>query len=157
EALTVADKVVVMHDGGVVQVGTPQELFEKPAHTFVGYFIGSPGMNFLEATVSGNVAIIDGVKIPLGAGYKPLSGKVQIGIRPEFVRLSAGNKGLEIKVRRVEDVGRHKIVRADFFGNKINIIVEEGVEIGAEMNRITFDPEKINVYVDDWLIEGEIM
>ena len=45
EALTFADKVVVMYEGEVVQIGTPEELFERPAHTFVGYFIGSPGMN----------------------------------------------------------------------------------------------------------------
>ena len=49
EALTFADKVVVMHDGAVVQMGTPEELFERPAHTFVGHFIGSPGMNILPA------------------------------------------------------------------------------------------------------------
>ena len=53
EALTFADKVVVMHDGRVVQVGTPEELFERPEHTFVGYFIGSPGMNLLDARVEG--------------------------------------------------------------------------------------------------------
>ena len=155
EALTFADKVVVMYDGGVVQMGTPQELFEKPAHTFVGYFIGSPGMNVLDAKVTGNTAVIDGTTIPLGAGYKPISGKIQIGIRPEFTRLSAGNDGLEVKIRRVEDVGRHKIVRADFFGNEINIIADEGAEISADMNRVTFDPSAINVYANDWRIQGE--
>jgi glycerol transport system ATP-binding protein len=155
EALTFADKVVVMYDGGVVQMGTPQELFEKPAHTFVGYFIGSPGMNLLDARVNGNIAIIDGTEIPLGAGYKPVAGKVQIGIRPEFTRLTAGNDGLEVKVRRVEDVGRHKIVRADFFGTEINIIAEEGVEISTDMNRVTFDPAAINVYADNWRIQEE--
>jgi glycerol transport system ATP-binding protein len=155
EALTFADKVVVMYDGGVVQMGTPQELFEKPAHTFVGYFIGSPGMNVLDAKVSGNTAVIDGTQIPLGAAYKPMSGKVQIGIRPEFIRLTSDKNGLEVKIRRVEDVGRHKIVRAEFFGNEINIIAEEGAEIGAEMNRVTFDPARINVYADDWRIQGE--
>ena len=155
EALTFADKVVVMFDGGVVQMGTPQELFEKPAHTFVGYFIGSPGMNVLDAKVQGSRAVIDGTDIPLGAGYKQLSGKIQIGIRPEFTRLTNDSGGLEVKVRRVEDVGRHKIVRADFFGSEINIIVEEGVEIHADMNRVTFDPAGINVYADDWRIQGE--
>ena len=60
EALTFADTVVVMHDGRVVQAGRPDELFEKPAHTFVGYFIGSPGMNVLPATVEGNRAHVDG-------------------------------------------------------------------------------------------------
>jgi glycerol transport system ATP-binding protein len=56
EALTFADKVVVMYDGRVVQIGTPEELFETPEHTFVGYFIGSPGMNLLDAKVEGSAA-----------------------------------------------------------------------------------------------------
>ena len=60
EALTFADTVVVMHDGRVVQSGTPAELFDKPAHTFVGYFIGSPGMNIVPAEVAGREARIDG-------------------------------------------------------------------------------------------------
>eukprot|EP01136_Pigoraptor_vietnamica_P034019 Opistho-1_new@9018 len=60
EALTFADKVVVMYDGRVVQMATPEELFETPAHTFVGYFIGSPGMNFLEAKIEGTRAQVQG-------------------------------------------------------------------------------------------------
>jgi len=65
EALTFADKVVVMYEGEIVQSGTPQELFENPEHTFVGYFIGSPGMNFLKCTLDGNVARVDGAGITL--------------------------------------------------------------------------------------------
>ena len=65
EALTFADKVVVMLEGEVVQIGTPQELFEQPAHTFVGYFIGSPGMNVLPAVVEGCKAHIGDSAITL--------------------------------------------------------------------------------------------
>ncbi|HVG49724.1 MAG TPA: ABC transporter ATP-binding protein, partial [Rubellimicrobium sp.] len=79
EALTFATRVVVMHEGRVVQIGTPQELFERPAHTFVGYFIGSPGMNVLPARVEGNVAHLDAGAVPLGQGYEPLAGTVEIG------------------------------------------------------------------------------
>ena len=76
EALTFADKVVVMYDGRVVQMGTPQELFETPAHTFVGYFIGSPGMNLLDATVEGDRAHGGRARrSPLGASYgRPRAG-----------------------------------------------------------------------------------
>ncbi|SMX45655.1 ABC transporter ATP-binding protein [Actibacterium lipolyticum] len=155
EALTFADKVVVMHDGRVVQIGTPEELFETPAHTFVGYFIGSPGMNVLNAKVEGSRAYVDGTEIALGANYAPLTGKVQIGIRPEFARLSGNGEGLPVNVRRVEDVGRHKIVRADFFGNEINIIAPEGASISPDMNRVTFDAKRVNVYANDWRVEGE--
>src|ERR1700749_3815756 len=70
EALTFADTVVVMHDGRVVQSGTPDELFEKPAHTFVGYFIGSPGMNIVPAEVKGRQAQIGGHVIALSRHYE---------------------------------------------------------------------------------------
>ncbi len=60
EALTFADKVVVMQDGEIVQMGTPVELFERPAHTFVGHFIGSPGMNVLPCDVKGGAAFFGG-------------------------------------------------------------------------------------------------
>ncbi len=154
EALTFANKVVVMHDGRVVQIGTPQELFERPEHTFVGYFIGSPGMNLIPADVEGKRAKVHGVTVSLSRAYGPLSGKVELGVRPEFVSLSEDD-GLPVKVRRVEDVGRHKIVRADLFGNEINIMAGEGQSISPDMTRVTFDPDRVNVYVDDWLAKGE--
>jgi len=139
EALTFADKVVVMYDGRVVQMGTPQELFERPEHTFVGYFIGSPGMNVLDATVNGDTAVVAGTQISLGKSFGTPGGKVEIGVRPEFTSLSDGNEGLPVTIKRVEDVGRHKIVRADFHGAEINVIAAEGENISPDMNRIVFD------------------
>ncbi len=156
EALTFADKVVVMYDGRVVQIGTPEELFERPEHTFVGYFIGSPGMNVIPAKVDGTKAYINGSHFDLGAGYRAMEGKVEIGVRPEFARLST-SEGLPVKVRRVEDAGRHKIIRADFFGHDINIVAGEDESIGPDMTRVRFDPAHVNVYRDDWRVapEGE--
>jgi glycerol transport system ATP-binding protein len=154
EALTFADRVVVMYDGRVVQIGTPQELFERPAHTFVGYFIGSPGMNVMPAIIEGDTAMINGSRVPLSRRYGRPEGKVEIGVRPEYARLSA-SEGLPVRVRRIEDVGRHKIIRAEFFGYDINIIAGERAEIGADMTRVVFDPAHINVYANDWRIEGE--
>ena len=154
EALTFADKVVVMYDGRVVQIGTPEELFARPEHTFVGYFIGSPGMNVIPAKVEGNRAYVEGTELPLSCGYGALEGKVEIGVRPEFVRLSQTG-GLPVKVRRVEDVGRHKIVRAEFFGHEINIIAGEDERITADATRVTFDPAHVNVYANDWRVNGE--
>ncbi|SFJ15099.1 ABC transporter ATP-binding protein [Jannaschia pohangensis] len=154
EALTFADKVVVMYDGRVVQIGTPEDLFETPAHTFVGYFIGSPGMNVIPAEVQGTRAVVQGHDVSLTRGFGTPSGKVEIGVRPEFVTLTAG-AGLPVTIRRVEDVGRHKIVRASLFGADLNIVVGEGVEIGADMTNVTFAPAKVGVYVDDWRQTGE--
>ncbi|WP_108259879.1 ABC transporter ATP-binding protein [Mangrovicoccus ximenensis] len=153
EALTFADKVVVMYDGRVVQIGTPEELFERPEHTFVGYFIGSPGMNLLPAEVEGNVAHVHGAAVPLGRGYGPLSGKVELGIRPEFARLSR-DEGLPVQIRRVEDVGRHKIIRTELFGQEFNVIAGEDETVGADMARVAFDPAHVNVYADGWRVAG---
>ncbi|MGB8815478.1 MAG: ABC transporter ATP-binding protein, partial [Paracoccaceae bacterium] len=152
EALTFADQVVVMSEGRVVQMGTPQDLFETPAHTFVGHFIGSPGMNLLDAKVSGNRAIIAGCEVALGAAYGTLSGRVQIGIRPEFVQLNS-TEGLPVKIRRIEDVGRHRIVRTEFDGREINTILREGTTLTDDMTRISFVPDRIGVFVDDWRVQ----
>ena len=157
EALTFADKVVVMYDGRVVQIGTPQELFERPAHTFVGYFIGSPGMNLFDAEIEGAVARIAGAKVPLGAGYAPTGGRLQVGVRPEFVKLTDAESGVPARVTRVEDVGRHKIVRLDVDGHEISAIADEAQAVSDGTQKITFDPAGINVYADDWRVapEGE--
>ncbi|HEY0213172.1 MAG TPA: ABC transporter ATP-binding protein [Paenirhodobacter sp.] len=149
EALTFADKVVVMYDGRVVQMGTPQDLFETPAHTFVGYFIGSPGMNFLPARVLGNRATLDdGAQVDLGAEYAAVDG--QIGIRPEHVTLTESG-GLPVTIRRVEDVGRHRLVRAEMQGRPLNIVVPEGTAVAAQP-QVRFTPARINVYADDWRV-----
>jgi glycerol transport system ATP-binding protein len=154
EALTFADRVVVMYDGRVVQVGTPKELFETPAHTFVGYFIGSPGMNLFDARIAGEQAHLDGGSVPLGARYGALTGRTRIGIRPEHVTLAAAG-GLTVAVRRVEDVGRHRIVRAEGAFGPINIMVPEGTPIAADATQAVFDPGRISVYADDWRVSPE--
>lgn len=152
EALTFADKVVVMYDGRVVQIGTPEELFERPEHTFVGYFIGSPGMNLLDASLEGAMAKMTAGTVDLGVGYGSASGKVQIGVRPEFVKVSSSGDGLPASIERVEDVGRHKIVRLDLGGDSISAIVSEEQAVPSSDVRVTFDPAKINVYADDWRV-----
>ncbi|MFD1794890.1 ABC transporter ATP-binding protein [Paracoccus aurantiacus] len=151
EALTFADKVVVMYDGRVVQMGKPEELFETPAHTFVGYFIGSPGMNFLDADVQGNRALLPGGEsVDLGAEYAPAAGKVQIGIRPEHAVLTDG-AGLPLTINRIEDAGRHRILRGEVMGTPLNIVLPEGQPVEGHA-RVAFTPAKINVYADDWRV-----
>ncbi|CAN7319197.1 ABC transporter ATP-binding protein [Rhizobium sp. LjRoot30] len=153
EALTFADKVVVMYDGQIVQIGTPAELFEKPSHTFVGYFIGSPGMNVLPAAVNGSAVTIGAETLHLD--YAPKIGtakKTELGIRPEFIRL--GRDGMPIEVTKVEDIGRQKIVRARFSGHPVAIVVPEDGEIPADA-RVSFDPSAISIYADSWRVGRE--
>ena len=104
EALTFADQVLVMNEGTVVQSGAPDELFERPRHTFVGHFIGSPGMNVLPATLEGEVARFAGHPVALASDPgRPVAGaRLEIGIRPEFVRFAGAPDAI---VKRVNPDG----------------------------------------------------
>jgi glycerol transport system ATP-binding protein len=158
EALTFADKVVVMYEGEVVQVGTPQELFERPAHTFVGYFIGSPGMNILPCQIAGRQAVVAGAPLTLPQAVTAPQGakNLELGVRPEFVRLcNDGETGLPVHIVKVEDVGRHRIVHADLKGHDVKLMVPEGQPVPQEGVSIQFDPAGINIYADSHLIEME--
>ncbi|GHD13972.1 ABC transporter ATP-binding protein [Tianweitania populi] len=151
EALTFADQVVVMFEGEIVQIGTPAELFARPEHTFVGYFIGSPGMNVLPVTLEGGTARIGTNEIQLHtAPTQAPNGTIELGIRPEFVRI--GREGMPATVTKVEDVGRHRIVRAKVEGHEVAAILGEDDEIPAEP-RMIFDPAGINLYADNWRVE----
>ena len=158
EALTFADTVVVMHDGRIVQSGKPNELFERPEHTFVGYFIGSPGMNVLPAKIDGAKAIVEGHTIQLTRGYPSLMGTndmTEIGIRPEFATLSAAGQGLPVTVDRIEDQGRVRYAKVRLGSLKLSARMPEGVAIDGASAGVTLDPAMIHVYANSQRVAGE--
>ena len=135
EALTFADTVVVMHDGRVVQSGTPAELFDKPAHTFVGYFIGSPGMNIVPAEVKGSEARIGGHVIALNRNYDglPPGAKIEIGVRPEFVDIATPAPDLlSANIDRIDDLGRIRFARVRVGDAKLAARVPDGFAVNGE-------------------------
>ncbi len=157
EALTFADTVVVMHDGRVVQTGTPAELFEKPAHTFVGYFIGSPGMNIVPAQVSGREARIDGHVIALTRSYARLPGgaKIEVGVRPEFVDIAPpAPELLSAEIERIDDLGRVRFARVRVGDAKLAARVPPGFSPSGNSAGLKFDPAHVHVYANSLLVEG---
>ncbi|MGD2132933.1 MAG: ABC transporter ATP-binding protein [Maricaulaceae bacterium] len=151
EALTFAEKVAVMHEGRIVQIGTARELFEAARHTFVGHFIGSPGMNVLPAAVAGAQAEVGGHAFALsGPPRAPLAGAIEIGVRPEDVVL--GREGAPVAITRVDDIGRLQIVSARLSDLDLTIVLEEGVEIPADP-KVAFPPERVGLYADSWRVE----
>ncbi len=157
EALTFADTVVVMHDGRVVQSGTPAELFDKPAHTFVGYFIGSPGMNILSADVKGREARIEGHTLSLARSYDalPAGAKIEIGVRPEFVDVAAPAPGLlAANIERIDDLGRIRFARVRVGDAKFAARVPAGFSPPGSSIGLKFNPAYVHVYADSRLVEG---
>lgn len=149
EALTFADQVVVMNAGEVVQAGTPVELFESPQHVFVGHFIGSPGMNVLPCDVRAGKAFFEGVPVDANNAQSAGTGKTEIGVRPEFVRISAS--GIPADVVRVTDVGRYRIVETRSQSATIKLLLQEGDAVPSGRTFLTFDPAHTRVYEDGWV------
>jgi len=158
EALTFADTVVVMHDGRVVQSGTPAELFDRPAHTFVGYFIGSPGMNIVPAQVSGREATISGHAIALNRSYDrlPAGARIEVGVRPEFVEIaSPASNLLAANIERIDDLGRVRFAHVRVGDTRFSAKVPPGLSVSGNNAGLVFDPSRVHVYADSLLVEGE--
>jgi glycerol transport system ATP-binding protein len=169
EALTFADEVVVMSTGAVLQRGTPEDLFLRPAHTYVGYFIGSPGMNILpcEVATKGDGAVIrigsHELALPAALGRAALAaaqaGRFEVGIRPEHVKLleDEPTKGLPFTVGAVEDHGRFRIVAGTLGAHSVKLRLGDrhepaALSVGGEV-RIGFPSDHLCLYRDSRIVE----
>ncbi len=131
EAMTLADRIVLMRDGRIVQIGTPMELFDAPADIFVATFIGSPPMNIVDATVSDNdqLALDDGIVVPLPAnvvGQVRFGQKVRFGFRadslmPDGHAAETGGRrhALDLAVTLTEPLGTETILYARLAGDEV--------------------------------------
>ncbi|MDX5976300.1 ABC transporter ATP-binding protein [Vreelandella alkaliphila] len=160
EAATFADKIAVMYEGQVVQFGTPQELFETPAHTFVGYFIGSPGMNILDVRHHAGEVIFADIPLPIPQTFvdaiaNTKSSNIKIGIRPEFVTVHASKRegALPARKRQVQDLGTYSIVTFELGGQAFKARLPEGhPEFGDDIY-LTFDHDQLGLFVDEYRVE----
>ena len=149
EALTFADAIAVMHQGRILQIGGPAELFERPRHVFVGYFIGSPGMNIMPCNIDGGGVFVGGERImdaPPGAA----GGKTELGVRPEFVRFA--DDGMAAAVLQARDLGRRRVLDIAVAGREIKMSLAEGEAVPSHP-RVVFEPSRTFLYVDGWLAE----
>jgi glycerol transport system ATP-binding protein len=153
EALTFADQVVVMNEGEIVQIGTPVELFERPQHTFVGHFIGSPGMNILPCEVKGGRALFAGAEVDAAnaALWRGNGNSLELGVRPEFVAFAAS--GIPVEVVKVLDAGRHRIVETRNAGCAIRLLVPENAPVPQGSTHVRFRPDRTQVYANGWIVK----
>jgi glycerol transport system ATP-binding protein len=138
EALTFADEVVVMTNGRVVQKGGPEALFLRPDHAFVGYFIGSPGMNLCEVALDSDGVRLGTQRLQLDADTlaslkhaETPSGTLTLGIRPEFVTLAHDNApgAVRAQLLRAQQLGTYQLVTAECEGQVFRAKVEPHVSL----------------------------
>lgn len=151
EALTFADKVVVMHEGEVVQSGTPTELFEKPNHLFVGHFIGSPGINILPCEIKENSAFFLDYEIKKNVNIKSIKDKnIKIGIRPEFIHFS--EIGIPVDIISVRYLGKCKIVDVVIRNINLKLVLNDQTHVPEKKAHIKFSEKYTYLYSNNYLI-----
>jgi multiple sugar transport system ATP-binding protein len=156
EAMTMADRLVVLHAGRIEQVGPPLEIYHRPQTLFAAGFLGSPRMNFLRGTVAEIGA--DGVTVKLADGTTaraPVSGEgvktgqaVTLGVRPEHVRVTAGAGARQATVQLVEDLGDHAIVHLETPAAEGRLLAKVEDAPAGEGETVAFEmpPEECHVF-----------
>ncbi len=152
EAMTMADRIVVMNGGRIEQVGAPLEIFDKPANRFVAGFTGSPAMNFLSATIEANgsgalARVAENQAIPLQKGFGAERGRgVLVGVRPHQLAVSETD-GLHAVVKGVQPTGVETIIVCDADGRELVMQSLERVQLqeGEEI-RITANPGDVHLF-----------
>ena len=146
EAMTMADKIVVMHDGIVEQIGAPLDLYDRPANLFVGGFIGSPAMNVLEGQIDASGFALGGLTLPVkNAPAASVGRPAYYGIRPEHFRLTGD--GIPVEVIITEPTGSETLVRAKAGGRQLTCVFRERVSAGpGETIHVAPDPALVHLF-----------
>ena len=150
EAMTMADKIVVLRDGRVEQIGAPLDLYDNPQNVFVAGFIGSPSMNFIQGTMrskdSGQVFVSDGgLELPTPPSTAREGQAVTYGIRPEHIDI--GPEGVPVRVVVTEPTGSESQVFAKAGGDMLDAVVKERIAArsGEEIGFI-IDPANVHLF-----------
>jgi multiple sugar transport system ATP-binding protein len=144
EAMTMADRIVVMRDGNIEQVGTPLDLYDNPQSIFVASFIGSPAMNFIEGEFDGSVFRGQGgVCIPVH--HAPGAGQAVAGIRPN--RLHIGTSGAEAKVLVVEPTGDETHILVEVGGAQLAVLIRERMSLASgDLVHLEINPADVHFF-----------
>ncbi|MCA0043002.1 ABC transporter ATP-binding protein [Celeribacter litoreus] len=145
EAMTMADRIIVLNGGKIEQIGTPSEIYHDPASTFVASFMGAPPMNLLAAEMIDRVLVFAGLSVPI---WTTARGPVQLGIRPEDLRLDPEGP-LQMEVDLVEELGAHRLLHGHIDDQRLTVHLSEDTPVQTGPMRLScrvdnlclFDPE----------------
>jgi sn-glycerol 3-phosphate transport system ATP-binding protein len=145
EAMTLADRLVVLRDGEVEQIGAPLEVYRRPVSTFVAEFIGSPAMNMLDGEVAGGTLRVGGASLPVGVA----PGKVKVGMRAEDMRLAGlGETAIPARLSYVEELGAQRLGHFEVDGQRLIAAFPAEQALSDEI-ALTVDPSALHVFGAD--------
>jgi len=145
EAMTLADRLVVLNGGEIEQIGAPLEVYHTPASTFVASFIGSPAMNLLKGELHGDMLALGPSMIDL-AGLAPTSGPVTVGIRAEDLRLAGpGEHAMTVAADYVEELGSQRLVHGNLGDQSLTAVLSPETELKSEL-RLVVATEKLHFF-----------
>jgi multiple sugar transport system ATP-binding protein len=124
EAMTLANRIVIMRDGHVQQVGAPLEVYDRPVNLFVAGFIGSPEMNLIEGRATNGVFESGALRVVLPPEYKAVNEEVTLGIRPEHIALGEGPDSLTFEVGVIEQLGAQTLSIGEVSGVRLRILTD---------------------------------
>lgn len=148
EAMTMADRIVVMNQGKIQQIGAPLDLYDRPANKFVASFIGSPSMSFIQGVVTedGMFRTSEGEAIAVPGRAIP-KGLAEMGIRPENFVVAPDGKGLTLAVEVVEPTGPETHVYGQIDGASVRAVFRERIHLApGERVPVTARPEHIHLF-----------
>ncbi|MGN6470444.1 MAG: ABC transporter ATP-binding protein [Rhizobiaceae bacterium] len=145
EAMTIADRMAIFRDGEIVQIGTPDEVFNRPDSMDVAGFIGSPPMNLLPARIDAGAVSVVGRRVAEAGAYRVRSPEVVLGIRPSHIRLAG--EGLPARLLLSENLGESMLLNVDVEGEIVKVRLPEVRHLQAgETVHLVFDPAHIHLF-----------
>ncbi|WP_415403303.1 sn-glycerol-3-phosphate import ATP-binding protein UgpC [Tateyamaria sp. SN3-11] len=145
EAMTMADRIIVLNAGRIEQIGTPAEIYGKPASTFVASFMGAPPMNIFEGSSDGTQATLNGGLTLNGAAPPPTSGKVLVGIRPEDVAIDASGP-LPFDVQIIEELGAHRLLHGTLSGQPFSVSIAKDEPAATGPVQLALKPGAVHFF-----------
>jgi len=146
EAMTMADRIIVMNAGRIEQIGTPAEIYHRPATTFVASFMGAPPMNLIEGRFDDGIVRIGAIEVTSDPAGR--SGPVMVGIRPEDVVLESTG-GLELDIALIEELGAHRLLHGTIGGEAISVHVDKDNPVATGTMRAGLKPGSVSLFDPD--------
>ncbi|SFJ38689.1 ABC transporter ATP-binding protein [Celeribacter neptunius] len=142
EAMTMADRIIVLNGGKIEQIGTPSEIYHNPASTFVASFMGAPPMNLVAAELTDETLFFAGLQLPMKTDYR---GPVTLGLRPEDLHIDPYGP-LAMEVELIEELGAHRLLHGQIEDQRLTVHLSKETEVTTGPLRLSCHPTSLCLF-----------